>query len=62
MPLNHHIALLFFVNLFFCSPSSLELLSPKKLLFFFCGLRAPGPGPAFAPDMTTALALALGLI
>jgi hypothetical protein len=59
-PTNHHIALLFFANLFFCSPSSLELLKPKKLLFFFCGLRAPGP--EFAPDMTTALALALGLI
>lgn len=31
----HHIALLFFANLFFCSPSSLKLLKPKKLLFFF---------------------------
>jgi hypothetical protein len=35
---DHHIALLFFANLFFCSPSSLKLLNPKKLLFFFCGL------------------------
>jgi hypothetical protein len=59
-PHLHHIALLFFANLFFCSPSSLELLSPKKLLFFFVGRGALAPG--FAPDMTTALALALGLI
>ena len=55
---NHHIALLFFANLFFCSPSSLELLSPKKLLFFFVGRGALAPG--FPPDIITALALALG--
>lgn len=55
----HHIALLFFASLFFCSPSSLELRSPKKLLFFFVGRGALAPG--FAPDITTALALALGL-
>jgi hypothetical protein len=56
---HHHIALLFFANLFFCSPSSLELRNPKKLLFFFVGLGALAPG--FPPDITTALALALGL-
>jgi hypothetical protein len=58
---HHHIALLFFANLFFCSPSSLELLNPKKLLFFFVGGRG-ALKPELAPDMTTALALAEGLM
>lgn len=58
----YHIALLFFASLFFCSPSSLELLSPKKLLFFFCGGLCAGPAPGFAPDIMTALELAAELM
>lgn len=58
----YHIALLFFANLFFCSPSSLELLNPKKLLFFFGGGLCAGPTPGFAPLIITALELAAELM
>ena len=52
----YHIALPFFAS--FLSPSSLLLLNPKKLFFFLTS----GLAPPFAPDITTALALAAGLM
>lgn len=61
--LSHHMVLDFLFNFLRSSPSSLELRSPKKL-FFFDGLLGPETfnelADGLAPDIMTALLLALG--